>query len=69
MTNEQGVCREAVAGIRRLRALARVVGMPPSGDAELARLEAAVEAAAGAVRDQAVEAIRARSERDQPRLF
>jgi hypothetical protein len=43
--------------------------IPPGADAELRRIEAEVEAAADAVRDQAVEAIRARSEQDQPRLF
>lgn len=66
---EMATCREAVAGIRRLRDLARVVGLPPTADAELGRLEAAVEAAADAVRVLAVEAIRARSEQDQPQLF
>lgn len=66
---EMATCREAVAGIRRLRDLARVVGLPPTADAELGRLEAAVEAAADAVRVLAVEAIRARSEQDQSRLF
>lgn len=69
MTSETRTCAEAVGGVRRLRALARTVGMSPSADAELARLEAAVEAAADVVRDQALEAHRAEVERAQPRLL
>ena len=69
MTAEERTCSEAVTSVRGLRRLARSAGLPPSVDAELARLEAAVEAAADAVRDQTTEALRARSEHDQPRLF
>lgn len=62
-------CTAAVAGVQRLRELARRTGFPPSGDAELARLVQAVESAADAVRAHAVEAIRADQERAQPGLF
>jgi len=55
--------------VRRLRELARSTGYPPTRDAELARLVAAVESAADAVRAHAVEAIRADQERRQPGLF
>jgi len=56
---ETKTCTAAVAGVQRLRELARSTGYPPTGDAELARLVAAVDSAADAVRTHAVEAIRA----------
>jgi len=69
MTPESKTCFAAVAGVQMLRELARSTGYPPTGDAELARLVAAVESAADAVRAHAVEAIRADQERKQPGLF
>jgi hypothetical protein len=69
MNAESKTCSAAVAGVQRLRELARSTGYPPTGDAELARLIAAVESAADAVRTHAQASIKERSERDQPRLF
>jgi hypothetical protein len=69
MTTETKTCTAAVAGVQQLRELARRTGYPPTGDAELARLIAAVESAADAVRTHAQASIKERSERDQPRLF
>lgn len=69
MTSETKACAAAVAGVQRLRELARSTGYPPTRDAELVRLVAAVESAADAVRAHAVEAIRADQERKQPGLF
>lgn len=62
-------CREAVTGVRRLRTLARVVGLPPSADVELARLEAAVEAAAELVAARLADDLREQDARRQPALF
>ena len=62
-------CREAGDGVRRLRALARVVGLPPAADAELARLEAAVDAAAELVAERLADDLRAHEARRQPTLF
>lgn len=69
MSNPQKTCVGAVAGVQQLRELARRTGYPPTGDAELARLIAAVESAADAVRIHAQSEIKKRSEFDQPRLF
>ena len=69
MNNSQKTCVGAVAGLQRLRSLARETGFPPTGDAELARLIAAVESAADAVRAHADEALRADADRNQPGLF
>lgn len=69
MTTETKTCTAAVAGVRQLRDLARSTGFPATGDAELARLVRAMEAAADAVRAHALEAIRSESERRQPWLF
>ena len=69
MSNPQKTCVGAVAGVQQLRELARRTGYPPTGDAELARLIAAVESVADAVRIHAQSEIKKRSELDQPRLF
>ena len=37
MNAESKTCSAAVAGVQRLRELARSTGYPPTGDAELAR--------------------------------
>ena len=69
MTPESKACSAAVAGVQRLRELARSAGYPPTGDAELARLVVAVESAADAVRAHADEVLRAEADRNQPDLF
>ena len=69
MSNPQKTCVGAVAGLQRLRGLARETGFPPSGDAALGRLIAAVETAADAVRAHADEVLRAEADRNQLGLF
>ena len=69
MNAESKTCSAAVAGVQRLRELARSTGYPPTGDAELARLIAAVESAADAVRAHADEVLRAEAARNQPGHF